>query len=523
MPIFTDDYETKVTLEAGGAPLPDEMPFRLLLLGNWSGRGEHPALYESKFGERRPVFIDRDNFEDVIRKLSVELALDLSGDGRDILRLRFSELDDFHPDHIFHQVPLFSDLRETRRRLANPQTFNSAALEVRKWLSGSSSSEESVSKEESSLDRIVESQPAAKSDNFLDQILSQAGEAPENRSQAPATASKELNALLGNLVRPYLVQTDEAEQSKLLAAVDEASGELMRKILHHPQFQELEAAWRGAYLLISRVETDTDLKLYLLDATKDELKTDLKSVTNLNDSAFYKLLSEKTVGSYTEEAWAAVFGNYVFSADVDDTATLMRIAQISAETETPFIAQASPRILGTKSFDETPDSNDWRLSEDSSEAKLWAMLRGLPEAPYLGLTIPRMMVRMPYGAKSEPTENFDFEELDASAPEHNNYLWANSIFACAILLAQSFRAMGWEMSPSAAQEIEDLPMHMYREAGETKIKPCAEIVMTLKAAEKILEQGLMPLLSFKDSDRVRLARFQSIASPSTTLRGKWAA
>jgi type VI secretion system protein ImpC len=129
------------------------------------------------------------------------------------------------------------------------------------------------------------------------------------------------------------------------------------------------------------------------------------------------------------------------------------------------------------------------------------------------------MARLPYGAKSEPTENFSFEELAAASPDHDHYLWANPAFAFAILLAQSFSSDGWQMRPGTVQDIDNLPMHIYRENGESKIKPGAEVVMTLSAAEKILAHGLMPLLSFRESDRVRLARFQSIAAEA--LRGKW--
>lgn len=512
MSILTDDNETKVTLEAGGNALPDEMPFKMLLPGDWSGRKNHSGELSS-----RPIFIDRDNFEDVMRRLDVGLSLDLQGD---VLHLRFAELDDFHPDQIFRQVPLFTDLRDARKRLMNPQTFNSAAREVREWMGGGiESNPEEESKESYQLPETSDS--LAESDNILDQILSQSGESPEKRKPVQTAASRELNALLGELVRPFLIHTDETEQAKLVDAVDQASGELMRKILHHPQFQALESAWRGAYLVVSRVESDADLKIYLLDATKDELLNDLKSSQDLTDSEFYKLMAEKTAGSYTQESWAAVCANYTFNPDVEDTAALMRIAQIAADTDTPFIAEAGSKILGIESLSATPDAGDWKISEDTSEGKLWAMLRELPEAGYLGLAIPRFLARMPYGAKSEPTENFAFEELNISAPEHDFYLWANPAFACALLLAQSFTAGGWEMERGFSQDVENLPMHIYKQGGESKIKPCAEIVMTQNAAERILDQGLMPLISFRDTDRVRLGRFQSIAASSKGLQGKW--
>lgn len=522
MSIFTDDNETSATLEAGGNVLPDEMPFKLLLFGDWSGRNSLPYSTGKNLRERHPVFIDRDNFEDVMRKLDVSLSFDLQ-EGGEPLQLRFEELDDFHPDKIFHQVSLFADLRDTRKRLMNPQTFNSAAKDVREWLGGEEAKPEELPKEDllSEIADNFEPQKDSGSDDLLGQILSQSNKAPEERKPVQTAAARELSSLLGELVRPFLVHTDEAEQAKLVSAVDQASGELMRKILHHPQFQALESAWRGAYMVVSQTETDSNLKIYLFDATKDELADDLKSAGNLTESAFYKLLSEKTRGSYVDESWAAVCADYVFNPDVDDTAALMRIAQIAADSETPFIAAASPKIFGIESLAETPDSRDWQISENTSEGKLWAMLRAMPEAEYVGLALPRMLIRMPYGAKSDPTENFSFEELNEFAPEHEFYLWANPAFACALLLAQSFSANGWEMDQRFSQDVENLPLHMYKINGETKSKPCAETEMTQSAAERILEEGFMPLISYRDHDLVKLGRFQSIASSEKGLQGKW--
>jgi type VI secretion system protein ImpC len=124
------------------------------------------------------------------------------------------------------------------------------------------------------------------------------------------------------------------------------------------------------------VETDSNLRIYLLQATKEELAADLKSVENLSESGFYKLLNEETFSLSNNNSWAVVCGNYTFEPGVDDTATLMRIAKIAQISETAFIAQADPRILGVESLAETLESDDWRLPEDSNEKKLWEMLRG---------------------------------------------------------------------------------------------------------------------------------------------------
>lgn len=501
MPTFTEDFESAVSLQTGATPLPEDEPFRLLLLGNWSGKNSASA----DLAVRHPLEIDRDNFAEMMWKLNVALDLDLNGDGQDILSLQFNKLDDFHPDSIFHQVSLFSNLRETRRGLLNKNTFNQTAREVRDWIGGSDKEESAPA--EAPADATESAPPA--SGNLLDQILFQADESLPLAKRKP---KNELDELIGKLVKPHLINFDETEQSKLVAAVDDATSELMRKILHNPNFQALEAAWRGAYLVVSRAETDSFLRIYLFEMTKDELTADLKS-GELSDSVFCRLLDN-------DKSFAAVFGNYNFTPNVDDAAALMRIAKISRAFETPFISHGRPDFLGAKSLAETPDSDDWHLAENSPAAKLWAMLRALPEAASLGLAVPRFMARLPYGADSEPTEHFAFEELTAPF-KHEEYLWANPCFAIALLFAQSFTAYGWELKRGFVQDIENLPMHLYTEAGAKEIKPCSEAILSQKAADKILDNGLMPIVSFRDRDTVRLLKLQSISDPPQYVVGKW--
>jgi type VI secretion system protein ImpC len=179
-----------------------------------------------------------------------------------------------------------------------------------------------------------------------------------------------------------------------------------------------------------------------------------------------------------------------------------------------------PEVLGIHSLDGHADPREWDLSGQSEAGKLWSTLRSMPESGYLGMTTPRFMGRLPYGADWEPLEAFSFEEFD-NPPDHNNYLWINSSFACGLLLCQSFSAIGWEMGRSFVQDIDRLPPHTYEADGETVYTPCAEVQMTHDACDKLMEYGLMPLVSYKNSDHVKLARFQSITDPVTGLSGKW--
>jgi type VI secretion system protein ImpC len=397
----------------------------------------------------------------------------------------------------------------------NPQTFQQTAGKLRRF--DNKETIEDLKKDESQLSRNENKQPD--SGNLLEQILSQSDANPVQKQNLTAQKS-ELDDLINRLVKPFLINIDEAEQTKMVEALDEATSELMRTILHNRQFKALESAWRAVYLLISRVETDSNLRIYLLQATKEELAADLKSVENLSESGFYKLLNEETFSLSNNNSWAVVCGNYTFEPGVDDTATLMRIAKIAQISETAFIAQADPRILGVESLAETLESDDWRLPEDSNEKKLWEMLRGLPEASFVGLTLPGFLGRMPYGAKSDPAETFSFEEV-LTPDDNRNYLWTNSSFACALLLAQSFGLYEWKLSENLVRDVDNLPLYIYKNAGQTIAKPVTEVAIRVNTAEKIIEQGLMPLVSFRDTDRIRLARFQSIASPTTVLKGKW--
>jgi type VI secretion system protein ImpC len=306
----------------------------------------------------------------------------------------------------------------------------------------------------------------------------------------------------------------------LVAAVDTAIAELMRAILHHPDFQAIEAAWRALYFLVSRLETDEQLKLYLLDISKAELAADLSEAEDLRLTSLYRLLVEETVETPGGEPWAVVGGNYTFDHTRDDAALLGAIAQIAYHAGTPFIAAAHAHLLGCESLAETPDPDDWERPTDAEATQVWEALRKLPEASYLGLALPRFLLRLPYGAETDPTERFDFEEMSRE-PEHDHYLWGNPAFACVYLLTQVFTHYGWDLRPGVILDIEGLPLHLYKAQGETRVKPCAEVVLTDRAAETILDKGLMPLLSFRNQDKIQLARFQSIADPLTHLAGRW--
>lgn len=503
MPIKGDELDTAVTLESAKTGIVEEPPFHMLVLGDWSGDAEKRPL-----AERQLVEIDRDNFDKTIARMGVRLDLQYDGN---TLPLEFADLDDFHPDQIFRRVPIFAELRDLRRRLKDESSFNAAAREVRDRFGVSEENKRSSDPEQPSSEQS-DAKPA---DNLLDAILTK----PTGGAAAPkAGVSRDISDLVSDLVRPHLVSVDENEQAQLVAAVDAATGGLMRGILHDRRFQELEAAWRGLFFLVRRTETSSELKIHLLDVSKNELSGDLKNAGSLSETLVYRHLIRESIETPGGEPFAVILGNYSFEPNVDDVASLIRIGKLVAAANSPFISHMRPDVFGVHSLAEDPDPSNWKMSDDTESGRLWKALRGQAEAEYLGMVIPRFLARLPYGAETDPLESFAFEEF-ADGPVHDQYIWSNSCFAVGQLLAASFAAYGWEMGRALKQDIEGLPVHVYKDGTETVYKPCSEVLLTDIAFQKLMDFGFMPLITYKNSDRVKLTRFQSIAD--TALKGMW--
>ncbi len=349
--------------------------------------------------------------------------------------------------------------------------------------------------------------------NLLDHLLE--GSAGSYEQKAATRKPGVFDELLSHIAGRYQSEADDPAKQELTDLVDELISDRMRAILHRPEFQAVESAWRGLDILTRRVETDTNLKLFFLDLSKQQLADDLNSVDQLRSSKFYKLLVELPAGT---PPWSIVVGNYQFSDTRDDVELLGRIAQIAARAGAPFLAAADPQIFGGKSLAERPDPDDWD-EPDAAGSEMWRQLRQLPEAAWLGLAAPRMLLRLPYGRDTSPTERFEFEELPA--PNHAGYLWGNPAIGWAMVLARGFSADGWDLADNLDPDIDELPLHVYDDDGQSRIKPCAEALLTDRATERILELGIVPLQSFADRGTVRLFRLQSLADPPTALAGRW--
>lgn len=473
--------KVEIDVDPEGAPLPEkpepDTPFRILLLGDFAGRAQRAPVEA-----RKPLLVDRDNFEDVLAKIAP--ALELAGSA-----IRFRELDDFHPDRLFERVELFAALRDMREKLSDRATFAAAAAALEP-------------------PRTAPEAPAKPVK--LDDLLAET----ESR---PQRALDDFSALVRDLVRPHLTPGADPRQAEMVAKVDETTSETMRDLLHHPQFQAIESIWRGLFFLVRRLDTDVNLKLYILDVSKAELAAMLGS-EDLRATPLYNTLVRDTVETPGAEPWAVLAGDYTFDDSVQDLVLLGAIGGLARAAGAPFLAAASPSVMGAN-FAGPCEPEKWRPSSEERKQG-WEIVRSFTEARYIGLAMPRFLLRLPYGRATDSTEAFPFEECPQK-PGHEEYLWGNPALAIVCLLGQAFSARGWEMRAGEFHDIEGLPAHIYREDGEAKLKPCAETLLTEKAATAILDRGVMPLVSLKDRDIVRLLRLQSLADPPAPLAARW--
>ena len=482
-------------------------PMCLLVMGDFSGRGLNGSSKETApLSQRRLHRVDLDNLDQVMGRIAAELSLDL---GENLTAtVTFAGIDDFHPDSLYRRLPLFDELRDLRLRLRNRDSYREAAEQLRTMLSLQTVTAMGDSTSPVGETRTIENDAAT-----LERLL---GKPAGGGSQTEKTARSAVARLIGEAVKAHIVPEADSAQQVYFDAADQALSDLMRKLVHHPNFQALEAQWRSVEFLTRRLELDEDLQLWLLDVSKAELRNDISQAgTELEQSELYRLLIEQGVQVTGTNPWSLIVGQYGFDHSEDDIRLLTALGNIASHAGGPFLAQASPRLLGCESLVETPNPRDWTAIDPDGQQR-WETLRTSPVASWIGLALPRLLLRLPYGPDTDEIDSFEFQEvMDAS--DHQRFLWGNPAIGCALLIGQAFTERGWQMTPGDILDIGGLPAYSYSVNGEQNILPCAEAYITMNTEDRILDKGLMPMVSLRNSNTVRLLRFQSIANPLQAL------
>lgn len=467
--------------------------FRIAMLGDFSARANSGKLDTgTELGSRKPLKVDCDNLDATLKRLGVKLRLPLGGDGSAV-ELAVNSMDDLHPDQLYSNLPIFSELSGLRQRLKTQSTFAKAAKEVQAWAGVT------IARPPRRKPRSAVIPANGRLSDFARLI------------GAPTVAAKptvSITEMLKQMVGPYVVPAKDPRQDQLVATVDSALAATMRSVLHHPDFQSFEGLWRSVDMLVRRLETDEKLQIVLYDVTAEEIAADLSKADALENSGLYKLLVEQPALDAAQGPFAVVIGNYLFEQTPPHAELLGRIAKIVAQTQTAFIAGVGTSCLDTKPADLHP------LIREA-----WDALAAMPEAAYVGLVVPRFMLRNPYGDRTDPIDSFDFEEFTPQAGL-SGMLWGNSAVIAGLLLGATFSQQGDKMKPGTVLSIGDMPFYYYTDSdGDQTALPCTERMLSSKMADLVSKHRFMPMLSIKAQPEVRLGGLGSVAGGP--LAGSW--
>lgn len=444
-------------------------PFRVLVLGDFSGRSNRDAPADPASRPRR--LADLDTIDGLPGEFGAHIRTACG------IEVTPEELDHFHPDELYRRVPVFAALRDLRKRLNDQGTFAAAAAEVAA-MTGQAPGESQAEQ--------------AKADDFTSLLSSGFG-------QAGAQASPAIDALVRSAMAPHIVAADDPRKDELVATVDAAIGEQMRTLLHDGHWSHTESCWLGLRRFITQVELDEQLTCHAADVTLADLADDAH-----NGARGIDALLDGPARGEAPIAVAVVCAR--FDASAASANTMAALAAVAHRTGCCVVAGAHDRLLGIESIAATPDARDWSAQPIGDGAGAWAELRARPEASSLCLVGPRHLARLPYGKKTDEIDAFPFEEV-GDDEAHENHTWTPSSILVAETFAKNFTRDGWSARPEGSARIDDVPV---RALSDGTMLPCAEAWITESSAEAMLARGITPVVSVRGAGEALLGPIRAI-------------
>ena len=338
--------------------------------------------------------------------------------------------------------------------------------------------------------------------------------------RARAEVERAVQTLAEQALRETTVVSDDVVGTikAIIAEIDKKLTDQVNLILHNEKFQQLESAWRGLHYLVNNTETDEMLKIRVLNVSKKDLGKTLKKYkgASWDQSPIFKKLYEQEYGQLGGEPYGCLVGDYHFDHTPGDVELLGQMSQVAAAAHAPFIAGAGPTLMGMDSWQELANPRDLGKIFAAPDYAAWRSLRESDDAKYLGLAMPRFLARIPYGAKTDPVEEFDFEE-ETGGGDSSRYCWANSAYAMAVNINRSFKLYGWCSSIRGVESggaVDGLPVHTFpSDDGGVDMKCPTEIAISDRREAELANCGLMPLIHRKNTDVAAFIGAQSLQKP----------
>lgn len=350
--------------------------------------------------------------------------------------------------------------------------------------------------------------------NLLDREFKPKGD--EQRAAVESAVRTLAEQALSNTV----TMSDDAYASieAIIAEIDNKLSSQINLIMHHEEFQKLESSWRGLHYLVSNTETDEKLKIRVMDMSKDELRRTMRRFKGVawDQSPLFKKLYEEEYGQLGGEPYGCITADYYFDHTPADVDLLGSMAKVAAAAHAPFIAGAAPSTLQMESWQELANPRDLAKITGNLEHAAWNSLRETDDARYIGLAMPRFLARLPYGSKTSPVDEFDFEE-DTDGADHKNYLWSNAAYAMAVNINRSFKNFGWCTMIRGVESggtVESLPCHTFpTDDGGVDMKCPTEIAISDRREAELAKAGFIPLVHRKGTDNATFIGAQSLQKP----------
>jgi type VI secretion system protein ImpC len=341
-------------------------------------------------------------------------------------------------------------------------------------------------------------------------------------------AATEVENAISTLVKNALADTSLIKGDvldtldEMIAQIDKKLSDQMNEIIHNEEFQKLESSWRGLHYLVFNSETDAGLKIRVLNASKRELYNNLRLYPGArwDQSPLFKQVYEQEFGTLGGEPFGCLIGDYYFSQEPVDIQLMRAVSKVAGSAHAPFFAAAHPNLMGMDSWTELMNPRDLSKVFDTPEYAAWKSLRDGEDARYLGLCLPRVLARVPYGAKSEPVEEFAFEE-DTDGHHGNKYAWMNAAYAMAANINRAYKEYGWctrIRGVESGGEVINLPTHTFpTDDGGVDLKCPTELSITDRREAELAKSGLIPLVHRKNTDKAAFIGAQSVYRPKKMM------
>ncbi|SFD99802.1 type VI secretion system protein ImpC [Pseudomonas citronellolis] len=346
---------------------------------------------------------------------------------------------------------------------------------------------------------------------ILDRIIAETRLSPDD--DAYGIAKRGVSAFIEELLKPQNQgePVKKALVDRMIAEIDAKLSQQMDEILHHAEFQALESSWRGLKLLIDRTNFRENIKVELLNVSKQDLLDDFEDSPEVVQSGLYKHIYTAEYGQFGGQPVGAIVANYYFDPSAPDVKTMQYVASVASMSHAPFIAAAGPKFFGLESFTGLPDLKDLRDHFEGPQFTKWQSFREQEDARYVGLTVPRFLLRNPYDPEDNPVKTFVYKENVANNHEH--YLWGNTAYTFASRLTDSFAKFRWcpnIIGPQSGGAVEDLPLHHFESMGEIETKIPTEVLVSDRREYELAEEGFIALTMRKGSDNAAFFSANSV-------------